>query len=696
MNIAESRPIATEIFCAKDFYNARGQKNETQCGRVVFSLALPSKGLAIQPQETAIPWIEGVFAQSVQRDIFFETIRKGEIPPPLVTLTSQTHYPDVIYTSPTLLSERDCTIIEALGLSEHVSDLSLAARSIQCFRCSSTLERFRHPRDLIEAILRDWISQRVSVLAESSSVLLSDWATKHGFSTRTSSTGVISIALDEIECSAASIRKLTPSLRALWRIPKLVVACLSKTGVTRYSPHGWCHSCAQVCPDISRGALLKLVASRFSRADTSRPESQLCIEGTTTLGSLLTTPIYRVTANPSPILRTTLDDLTDLQLGHLTLGTSVHVLPPKSLAVLSAYISARNARQVRQLLIVEIPNGIMTEEQTTSLWRFFEKSCRGTPVVYLQDRQPRGLIPETPSEEACRGVSSKPSLGKLVLAGSEGEAWEKVFELRLGEKVKVSLAPRDSRSLLVDIHDALQKKALAEDGRARLESDTPFQVTSLPVFDSMRSSKKMVIDELGFAEPLAQLYAASLDARSMGLTSKDFLVTSSRRNPHLCPGCYGFGVRLSVFPRLPRPIAEPCNTCQGLRFKAPLNRILFRGASLSTILNQSIENSLSLLSALYRSNEVLALITALRLTNLPLGMPLSLLRGHEQRAIRIIGALARAKPTKPSILLVEEPLALLSDEQLHGLQEIQRTQRIREISCWIEISSKDQQKLTTY
>lgn len=688
MSFEASRLFSLEVFSARDFYESRNQENGAQAGRITLSLPLHEKGIAIHSEDMTIAWIDGAFAQALQREIFFERVHSGEIPTPLFSSTAHTSPSRLFYTSPEALLERECTLLEALALSEDVCREAWSTCTIRCSRCAAITERFRHPLELTEAILRDWASQKITVLAGSPNTLLAQWAAKHGFTAHTSANGDISVTLDEIECSTASVRKLVPSIRALWRVPKLVFACSSNHHAICYSRQGWCPDCQQINSELSRSILFQLLSSGFSSADALRSELQLCIDGTIALRALLSTPIHLLNVNRLPILQPARDALTALHLDHLTFGTLVHDISPQDLTLLSACISIQKARHQKGLVILELPSGLLTDTQTARLKGFAEKSCGTTPIVVIEERRLLPSIPECARADTVDQTSSKQSLGTLTLTTNNPHQVDSVFDLRLGESIRIYRAPEDTHSLLYDIYDALLERSPADNRRARIAKTQTFSVTALPVFDSMRRSKKMVLDELGFAEPLAQLYAASLDARLLGLAFKDFLITSGRRNPHLCPACQGLGVHVSIIPELPRPLAEPCHTCHGLRFKAPVGKMLFRGTALATILNQSIADSIPLLSALRRSKETLELITSLHLTHIPLGMPLSLLRGPERRAISIIGALVRAKPTNPAILLMEEPRARLSDVQLDGLDKIRRDPRIRELTCWIEIASK--------
>jgi excinuclease ABC subunit A len=180
----------------------------------------------------------------------------------------------------------------------------------------------------------------------------------------------------------------------------------------------------------------------------------------------------------------------------------------------------------------------------------------------------------------------------------------------------------------------------------------------------------LLIDALGLGDSLANLYAASVDARSLGLRARDFSLAATRSNPHICNACKGLGVTLQFFDELPRPLAAPCQVCHGLRCKSPVRDILFRGTSFSRMLNQNFDEAFVTLKALPKAARTLKLIEMFELQKLPLGMPLTLLSDSEQRAVLLAQALLRATRARPSIVLIEEPEMHLSRQQRCAIEEV--------------------------
>jgi excinuclease UvrABC ATPase subunit len=148
-------------------------------------------------------------------------------------------------------------------------------------------------------------------------------------------------------------------------------------------------------------------------------------------------------------------------------------------------------------------------------------------------------------------------------------------------------------------------------------------------------SRQTLGSALGITDKLAKLYAASLDARSNGLTERSFSLTAPRSNPYICSECSGLGVKLDYSLNLPRPRASGCPVCHGARFKAPVASTLFRGVPYYQILNQPITSSLSVLGALSRMKATLEQITDNGLAELPLGIPIALLSSSERSLLAL-------------------------------------------------------------
>jgi excinuclease UvrABC ATPase subunit len=113
-------------------------------------------------------------------------------------------------------------------------------------------------------------------------------------------------------------------------------------------------------------------------------------------------------------------------------------------------------------------------------------------------------------------------------------------------------------------------------------------------------------------------------------------------------------------------------------------KLLFRGLSLSQILNSTFSELISVLSALPKSSLPLKLIKLLGLEVLPLGMPLALLSFSERRRVQLVtAALAGQSATRPQVAIVELPFVGLSEKHAHAVEALLRDSDLSPNTCWL-------------
>jgi excinuclease UvrABC ATPase subunit len=195
---------------------------------------------------------------------------------------------------------------------------------------------------------------------------------------------------------------------------------------------------------------------------------------------------------------------------------------------------------------------------------------------------------------------------------------------------------------------------------------------SVTLFSSVeeRLRGSVVGHTLGILEPLAELFAASINARAQGLKKRDFILFGSRNPPFRCDGCNGLGVVITHDDAIKYPQINCCTECAGARCKGPITIVAFRGMALPDILNAPIKNSAAVLSALPRIKGVLELLGKLNLDHLALGAPCELLSCEEFRLLMIAKELAKLKLKGGELILTIEGMSCgFSNQQLAGLRE---------------------------
>jgi ABC-type antimicrobial peptide transport system ATPase subunit len=104
------------------------------------------------------------------------------------------------------------------------------------------------------------------------------------------------------------------------------------------------------------------------------------------------------------------------------------------------------------------------------------------------------------------------------------------------------------------------------------------------------------------------------------------------------------------------------------------------------VLNSTFEENNSTLRALPKIASTLSLIKTLQLTNLPLGIPIGLLTFAEYRLLSIIRAVAEGSRARPSVIIIEEPLAGLSMAQQSALITLMNDAQQSQGATWIAVT----------
>lgn len=671
MNGAGSPEITITVFSARAFFTLCGGGLAGHDGYVRKVLTLPTGGIAeifSSTNGSSLEWIDGAFAHTIQCERFTDSIRQGEIPEPILAFGEVSLQRRIIHSAPATLLRSRRTVISALGLTEPLCQAALRAKTISCAGCGTPLSRFSHPLELVEVWSNSWKGRKVTVSVEGDDSRLSEWARSRGFSATRVEAARARITLDTTVLDQTSTTPLTTTLQSLWRIPNVVFSCGTDSSLLADSPHGWCSACHRAADTVSRAQVMRLIDGGLPLDAPKPTEAGLVLDCGHPLGDILTTPLQTLRAtSPSSIELSPLGDaaevLRELNLSHLALGDQTDLLSASDLAKLSVAASVLCARSDQGIVVIDLPRGLGNNTTISEIRSLCERHLSSTPVIMVGGDDAAEARSRSPQPLS----TAEDILGTLTIAHAPTQH-SLPIAINRGASVHISEDRTASRSLFFEITEALSSSQSTP--RVSWNPSRRVQTTAIPLFATMPPLHRLVFDELGFADAVARLFAASRDARVLGLTPKDFTIAPGKKNPHLCPSCRGLGVLLSTHERLPRPLAAPCHTCDGNRFKPPIASILFRGASLARLLNQPIADSIPLLRALAKSSKPIALLSAFELLHLPLGMPVALVSSSESRALSIVAALCKATPQTPAIIVLEEAGCALTGRQRRTLDSL--------------------------
>ena len=107
------------------------------------------------------------------------------------------------------------------------------------------------------------------------------------------------------------------------------------------------------------------------------------------------------------------------------------------------------------------------------------------------------------------------------------------------------------------------------------------------------------------------------------------------------------------------------------------------------LLNSPIRETAPVLRALPKMSQILELVTLLDLVDIPLGMPTSLLSRTNRRLLSVIKATISATPSRPSLVIIEEPYVGLTEQQISGLAEVALHSYTKQKVAWIAVSGSE-------
>jgi excinuclease ABC subunit A len=151
-----------------------------------------------------------------------------------------------------------------------------------------------------------------------------------------------------------------------------------------------------------------------------------------------------------------------------------------------------------------------------------------------------------------------------------------------------------------------------------------------------RTPRSNPVTYLKAFDPIRELFAATKDARSRGLTASHFSfnVPGGR-----CEACQGEGeVRVEM--QFLADVFVPCDQCDGKRFKPQVLEVRFRGRSIHQVLDLTVREALTFFSSSSKVLRRLQVLDEIGLGYLRLGQPATTLSGGEAQRIKIAAHLS--------------------------------------------------------
>ncbi len=165
-----------------------------------------------------------------------------------------------------------------------------------------------------------------------------------------------------------------------------------------------------------------------------------------------------------------------------------------------------------------------------------------------------------------------------------------------------------------------------------------------------RTPRSNPVTYLKAFDPIRELFAATKDARSRGLSASHFSfnVPGGR-----CEACQGEGeVRVEM--QFLADVFVPCDQCDGKRFKPQVLEVHYRGRNINQVLDLTVREALTFFSSSPKVLRRLQVLDEIGLGYLRLGQPATTLSGGEAQRIKIAAHLT-SQGGERLLYILDEP-----------------------------------------
>ena len=173
-----------------------------------------------------------------------------------------------------------------------------------------------------------------------------------------------------------------------------------------------------------------------------------------------------------------------------------------------------------------------------------------------------------------------------------------------------------------------------------------------------RTPRSNPVTYLKAFDPIRELFAATKDAKSRGLTASHFSfnVPGGR-----CEACQGEGeVRVEM--QFLADVFVPCEQCDGRRFKQQVLDVRYRGKNVTQVLDLTVREALSFFASTPKVLRRLQVLDEIGLGYLRLGQPATTLSGGEAQRIKIAAHLSSHAGERLLYILDEPTTGLHFDD----------------------------------
>ncbi len=265
-----------------------------------------------------------------------------------------------------------------------------------------------------------------------------------------------------------------------------------------------------------------------------------------------------------------------------------------------------------------------------------------------------------------------PQLMLRVLGASGNNLKEVDLEIPAGLFVCVTGVSGSGKSTL--INDTLYRYAAAELNGAN-EKPAPFgKIEGIELFDKVvdidqspigRTPRSNPATYTGLFTPLRELYAQVPEARARGYQPGRF---SFNVKGGRCEACEGDGMIKVEMHFLP-DVYVPCDVCHAKRYNRETLEILYKGHTISDVLDMTVEDALKLFSPVPALARKLETLMDVGLSYIKLGQSATTLSGGEAQRVKLSRELSK-RDTGRTLYILDEPTTGLHFHDIEQLLKV--------------------------
>ena len=165
-----------------------------------------------------------------------------------------------------------------------------------------------------------------------------------------------------------------------------------------------------------------------------------------------------------------------------------------------------------------------------------------------------------------------------------------------------------------------------------------------------RTPRSNPVTYLKAFDPIRELFAATKDAKSRGLTASHFSFNVPGGRCETCEGEGGVRVEMQFL----ADVFVPCDQCDGKRFRPKVLEVKYKGRDIDQVLALTVRESLSFFGGSPKVVRRLQVLDEIGLGYLRLGQPATTLSGGEAQRIKIAAHLG-SQTGERMLYILDEP-----------------------------------------